>query len=92
MKHFKEVTETRTIFDKATCDRCKKDIPPDYPGYGQSNDGANDELFLKWNTLNDWFDGPCHNIEVDLCRECRVWLFRLLEKEGVELRGKDGKI
>lgn len=95
MKHYTTVTEELTILDKATCDKCGKDVGVEHGGYGDLNDGETNELVLTWRTDSIWDgikEGPRHNIDVDLCFECRVWLFKLLESNGVKLAGKDGDL
>ncbi len=93
MKKFKTETITHqiTTHDVTTCDRCKKDCEKDFPGYGDANDGDSNEFHLTWQTSSIW-DGPNHNVDVDLCRDCRVWLFKLLQREGVNVQGLDGDL
>lgn len=97
MKHFKiiSISSEQSVFDKATCDKCGKDVWPEHGGYGDPNDGDTNEFLLTWRTDSEWDgikDSPRRNIDVDLCFECRVWLFKLLEANGVTLHGKDGNI
>jgi hypothetical protein len=85
MKTYKVVSREVNTVDKVSCDRCKKDC------YGELHDGDTNDFQLTWETTSIG-DGPYHSVDVDLCFDCRVWLFKLLESEGVKLYGKDGDL
>jgi hypothetical protein len=91
MREYREETYKHNVIDKKTCDWCGVLIEGKDERGNYVNNNTKDcwdicDFELNWRTGVSYPEcGNGEKVEVDLCRDCIVRLFKLLKDEGCKI-------